>query len=148
MVIKIGSEFINLYCFGNHCHYYHRSIAEVLIWSVVYSSYWIGELHSHPLVIHYLSNGHVESNRYNLCIIMSIMSLNINWDEIIKKEARGIEDYDLGEVHAVEADTVVTKKGIVDKDKFYLPKNLVESYDGDKLQFRVTKEEAQTYRRD
>jgi hypothetical protein len=76
------------------------------------------------------------------------MSLNINWDEIIKKEARGIEDYDLGEVHAVEADTVVTKKGIVDKDKFYLPKNLVESYDGDKLNFRVTKEEAQTYRRD
>jgi hypothetical protein len=29
------------------------------------------------------------------------MSLNINWDEIIKKEARGIEDYDLGEVDAV-----------------------------------------------
>jgi hypothetical protein len=46
------------------------------------------------------------------------MSLNLNWDEIIKKEARGIEDYDLGEIHAVESDTVVTKKGIVDKDKF------------------------------
>jgi hypothetical protein len=76
------------------------------------------------------------------------MSLNLNWDEIIKKEARGIEDYDLGEIHAVESDTVVTKKGIVDKDKFYLPKNLVESYDGDRLVFRVTKEEAQTYRKD
>ena len=25
------------------------------------------------------------------------MSLNINWDEVIKKEARGIEDYDLGD---------------------------------------------------
>ena len=44
------------------------------------------------------------------------MSLNINWDEVIKKEARGIEDYDLGEVHEIEADTVVTKKGVLDKD--------------------------------
>ena len=68
------------------------------------------------------------------------MSLNLNWDEIIKKEARGMEDYDLGEIHAVESDTVVTKKGIVDKGKFYLPKNLVESYYGNKLHFRVTKE--------
>ncbi len=50
------------------------------------------------------------------------MSHNINWEEVIKKEARGINDYDLG-----EADTVVTKKGVLDKDKFYLPKNLVEA---------------------
>ena len=77
---------------------------------------------------------------------MSIVSLNINWDEIIKKEARGIEDYDLGEIHSVEADIVVTKKGIVDKEKFYLPKTLVESLDGDKLHFRVTKEEAKRYK--
>ena len=76
------------------------------------------------------------------------MSIYINWDEIIKKEARGLNDYDLGEVDAIEADVVVTKKGIVDKDKFYLPKSLVESFDGDKLLFKVTKEEAQTYRRD
>ena len=76
------------------------------------------------------------------------MSLNINWDEVIKKEARGIEDYDLGEVHEIEADTVITKKGVLDKDKFYLPKNLVEAYDDHNLRFKVTKEEAQTYRRD
>ena len=148
IVSKIGSEFINLYCFGNHCHYYHRDIAEVLIWSIVYSSYWIGELNSHPIVIYGLSSRPVSYNSYYLCIVVGFMSLNLNWDEIIKKDARGIEDYDLGEIHAVESDTVVTKKGIVDKDKFYLPKNLVESYDGDKLHFRVTKEEAQTYRRD
>jgi len=49
------------------------------------------------------------------------MSLRINFDDIIKKEARGIEDYDLGEVAEVEGETVVTKKGILDKDKFYLP---------------------------
>ena len=35
----------------------------------------------------------------------------IPWDEIIKKEARGIDDADLGEVQEVNSDNVVTQKG-------------------------------------
>ena len=42
------------------------------------------------------------------------MSNITNWDEIVKKEARGINDYDLGEVHEVDPEIVVTKKGHVD----------------------------------
>jgi hypothetical protein len=71
-----------------------------------------------------------------------------NWDEIVKKEARGKDDYDLGEVQDVQPEIVVTKKGIVDKDKFYLPKMLVERYDGHKVFFSITKEDAENYRRD
>jgi len=71
-----------------------------------------------------------------------------NWDDIIKKEARGINDYDLGEVDEVEPEIVVTKKGVVDKDKFYLPKKLAERFDGDKVWFSITKEDAQNYRKD
>jgi hypothetical protein len=71
-----------------------------------------------------------------------------DWDEIVKKEARGINDYDLGEVHEVEPDIVVTKRGLVDKDKFYLPKSLVERFDGDKVWFSITKEDAQNYKKD
>jgi hypothetical protein len=71
-----------------------------------------------------------------------------NWDDILKKEARGTNDYDLGEVHEIEPEIVVTKKGVVDKDKFYLPKNLVERFDGDKVWFKITKEDAQNYRKD
>jgi hypothetical protein len=71
-----------------------------------------------------------------------------NWDEIVKKEARGKNDYDLGEVQDVQPEIVVTKKGIVDKDKFYLPKILVERYDGHKVFFSITKEDAENYRRD
>lgn len=74
--------------------------------------------------------------------------VNINWNEVMKKEARGINDYDLGEVQEIEADHVVTQKGIVDKDKFYLPKNLVERFDGHNVWFKITKEDAQQYRRD
>ncbi len=68
----------------------------------------------------------------------------IPWDEIIKKEARGIDDADLGEVQEVNSDYVVTQKGILDKEWFHIPRNLVTSYDGNKLIFRVTKEEAET----
>lgn len=68
----------------------------------------------------------------------------IPWDEIIKKEARGIDDADLGEVQKVNSDFVVTQKGILDKEWFHIPRNLVTSYDGNKLIFRVTKEEAET----
>jgi hypothetical protein len=48
----------------------------------------------------------------------------------------------------VEPDIVVTKKRVVDKDKFYLPRNLVERFDGDKVYFSITKEDAETYRKD
>jgi hypothetical protein len=75
-------------------------------------------------------------------------NLNIRWDEVLKKEARGVGDYDLGEVDEVQSDTIVTKKGIVDKDKFYLPKNLAERYDGHNLWFNISKEDAQQFRRD
>jgi hypothetical protein len=55
-----------------------------------------------------------------------------NWDDVIKKDAIGIDDYDLGKVHDIVADILVTKRGVVDKDKFYLPKSTVVRFDGDK----------------
>lgn len=79
------------------------------------------------------------------------MSGITNWDDVMKKEARGIDDYDLGEVHDLDADTVVTKRGIVDKDKFYLPKNRAVRavrFDGHKVWFNVTKDEAKAFKRD
>ena len=71
-----------------------------------------------------------------------------NWDDVIKKEARGLDDYDLGEVHDIDANIVVTKKGVIDKDKFYLPKSTAVRFDGDKVWFNVTKDEAQAYKKD
>jgi hypothetical protein len=67
---------------------------------------------------------------------------SINWDEVIKKEARGKNDEDLGEVQEIGDAYVMTQKGLVSKEKFYIPKYLVEGYDGDKLYFKVTEDEA------
>jgi hypothetical protein len=74
------------------------------------------------------------------------MNETIDWDNVIKKEARGINDFDLVEVQEVNAEQVITKKGIVDKDRFYLPRNKISRFDGDKLWFEVTKEDAETYK--
>ena len=94
------------------------------------------------------------------CAIASLQSLNqmllyqfymneiIDWDKVIKKEARGLDDYDLGEVQEVNEDTVITKKGVVDKDKFYLPRSKALRFEEDKLWFEVSKDEAKAYKHD
>jgi hypothetical protein len=69
---------------------------------------------------------------------------NINWNELMGKEARGINDDDLGEVQRIEDKYVVTQAGVVDKITYRLPKNLVERYDGHNLLFKITKEQAKS----
>ena len=66
----------------------------------------------------------------------------IPWNEIIKKEARGIDDADFGEVQDVNSEYVLTQKGIIDKEFFSFPKNFAQGYDGDRVWFKVTEEEA------
>lgn len=40
------------------------------------------------------------------------------------------------------------KKGVVDKDKFYRPRNKVNRFDRNKLWLELTKDEAKTYKHD
>ena len=75
-------------------------------------------------------------------------STAFNPEEIIKKEARGLGDADFGEVQQVTGEFIVTQKGTVDKDVFYIPKNLVDHFDGSTVFFTVTEEEAKQYKRD
>lgn len=82
------------------------------------------------------------------CCYMMFMSGITNWDEILKKEARGLDDYDLGEVQDLNEQFVETKRGVVDKDKFFLPRDKVVKFDGNKVWFNVTKDEAKAYKRD
>ena len=51
-------------------------------------------------------------------------------DEVIKKEARGIDDYSLGEVRQVTSEYVITHKGMVNTKWFQIPKHLAQEFDG------------------
>src|ERR671939_403983 len=65
-----------------------------------------------------------------------------DWSEVIKKEARGLNNADLGEVQEVYETTVVTERGSISKEKFYLPKSIPHGYNGRILLFDITEKEA------
>ena len=73
------------------------------------------------------------------------MKSNIEWNDVLKKEARGIDDEDLGEVQEVQGNYVLVQKGIINKEKFYIPKDQAESYDGDVLRFKISQEDLNQY---
>ena len=74
-------------------------------------------------------------------------SKTIDWSElsVSKKEARGIDDYDLGEVKEIGPDYVVTQRGSIIGKRFYIPKYLVEGFDGKVVWFKVSGAEAENY---
>jgi uncharacterized protein (TIGR02271 family) len=72
----------------------------------------------------------------------SSYSGNIDWKDIIKKEARGINNEDLGEVQQVTQDYVLVEKGVINKEKFYIPRDLAVGYNGTILLFNIAAEEA------
>ena len=70
----------------------------------------------------------------------------INWNNIIKHDSRSIDDADLGKVQGLFEPFVVTERGTINKEKFYIPKNLIEGYNnGEVLYFNITEQEAKDF---
>ncbi len=69
---------------------------------------------------------------------------SVDWILVLKKEARGMADADLGEIQEIHQDNVITKVGLIDKVTYSIPKSLADRFDGHTLWFKVTKEEAET----
>ena len=68
----------------------------------------------------------------------------MNWNEIIKKEAKGVNNFSLGEVQEIGPNFILTQKGTFSKTKYYIPKYLVRGFDGSTLWFNVTEGQAET----
>lgn len=58
------------------------------------------------------------------------------------------KEVDLGEVREIGRHYIVTQKGRVSKDKFYIPKYLAQRYDGHILHFNVTEGQKMDFKRD
>ena len=83
---------------------------------------------------------------------MSNNSFNIgnNWnkDDLVKKEARGMYGIvDFGEVQEVTNEYIATEKGTIEEERYYFPLNLVDYFDGATIYFKLTKEEANKYKK-
>lgn len=76
------------------------------------------------------------------------MSLDTAWNDILKKEATGIDDCDSGEIQQIQAEIIVTENGIINKKRYCIPKNLIAGFDGYTLYFRIMKAESKRYLRE
>src|ERR1044071_6429682 len=65
-----------------------------------------------------------------------------DWNDVIKKEARGRNDADLGEVLEIRDDIIVAGRRTLNKEKFYLPKSIPHGFNGHTLLFDITEEVA------
>jgi uncharacterized protein (TIGR02271 family) len=72
----------------------------------------------------------------------SSYSGKIDWNDVVKKEARGINNEDLGEVQEVTKDYVLVEKGVINKERFYIPRDMAVGYNGTILIFNISAEDA------
>ena len=73
------------------------------------------------------------------------MNQDIRWQEVLNKRAIGIDKCDLGKVEKINDNTIITKKGLINKKRYLMPKKLVHNFDGNMLYFRIMKAEAKQF---
>ena len=71
------------------------------------------------------------------------MNDSFDWNKVIKKEAKSNDNKALGEIQGTEYDCLVVERGIANKEFFYIPKDLVENFDGDTVRFKISEDEIQ-----
>ena len=71
---------------------------------------------------------------------------NIDWNNVVKKEAIGLNGEDLGEVSEVGNSFIIAQKGILNKKRYYIPKKSVTSFDGSVLRLNMTNNDLEGYK--
>jgi hypothetical protein len=66
---------------------------------------------------------------------------SINWNDVLKKDARSIDGVNLGQVQGLFEPFVIIERGTLSKEQYYIPKSVIERYDSDALYFRLTVED-------
>jgi len=66
---------------------------------------------------------------------------SILWEQLKGKKVRTNDGQDLGEIKEVSQNYVRVEKGMVNKDKLWLPKYVADAYDGKVLWLLVSSEE-------
>jgi hypothetical protein len=69
----------------------------------------------------------------------------INWNNILGQEGRSIDNADLGKVQGLFEPFIVTERGTINKEKFYIPKSLIIRYNEEILYFDITEQQAKDY---
>ena len=66
----------------------------------------------------------------------------LDWNEIIKKEARSLDDVNLGKVQEINETSFIIEKGTKNREKFYIPRSIPHAYNGSVILLDITEDEA------
>ena len=69
----------------------------------------------------------------------------INWNEVVGKEALGENGLDFGTIKELSGDYIVTEVGMVNKKTYHLPKTSVKYFNGVFLNFSLNESDLSTY---
>lgn len=70
---------------------------------------------------------------------------DINWNNVIEKEAVGMDGLDLGKVKQVGDTFIITEKGLINKKKYHLPISSVENFENEVLKLKINEMDLQSY---
>ena len=71
------------------------------------------------------------------------METDIQWDQVAKKKAKSIDEFDLGEIQEVASEYVVTHN-VHEKKMFQIPKRMARSFDGNNIVFDLSESDAKS----
>src|SRR5919199_6362687 len=72
-------------------------------------------------------------------------NIDINWNNIVGQQARSIDNADLGRIQGLFEPFIVTERGTINKETFYIPKSLIVRYNEEILYFDITEQQANDY---
>lgn len=75
----------------------------------------------------------------------AINPMNTDYNDMVGKEAIGIDGLDLGKVIEIGNTFIVTQRGLIDKKNYHLPISSVESFDGEMVNFKISDNDLTSY---
>jgi hypothetical protein len=69
---------------------------------------------------------------------------NLDYSSLSDREAKTLDNFEIGKVKQVAADYIYTEKGMIQKEKFFVPRRFADRFDGKTLWFSITKMQAES----
>jgi hypothetical protein len=74
-------------------------------------------------------------------LLLRKLTVGLSWDEAIDKTAKSINKKEIGKIKHISQDYIQIEKGLMDKDRYFVPKYFVEGYEDDDIIIALTEDE-------
>jgi hypothetical protein len=69
------------------------------------------------------------------------LTVGLSWDKVIGKDVKSIDEKDIGKIKDISQDHIQIEKGLVDKERYSVPKSFAERYEDDLVFLSLTEDE-------